>query len=106
LLMEDLRRTSRSLAEAASVMVQWPQVMVNVRTTERLANPAADLEHEITACEERLGEDGRILVRSSGTEPLVRVMVEASDDAIALGIAGDLAGALVARFGGSIEGTH
>lgn len=106
LLMEDLRRTSRSLAEAASVMVQWPQVMVNVRTAERLANPAADLEQEIAACEERLGEDGRILVRSSGTEPLVRVMVEASDDATALGIAGDLAGALVSRFGGSIEGTH
>ena len=106
LLMEDLVRTSRSLAEAASVMLQWPQVMVNVRTVERLANPAADLEQEIAACEERLGEEGRILVRSSGTEPLVRVMVEASDDATALGIAGDLAGALVARFGGSIEGTH
>jgi phosphoglucosamine mutase len=41
LLMEDLRRTSRPLAEAASVMVQWPQVMVNVRTAERLArNPS------------------------------------------------------------------
>ncbi len=106
LLMEDMARTSRPLAAAASVMTQWPQVMVNVRTAERLANPAADLEQEINACESRLGEHGRILVRSSGTEPLVRVMVEASDDATALGIAGDLAGALVSRFGGSIEGTH
>jgi phosphomannomutase len=45
-------------------------------------------------------------VRSSGTEPLVRVMVEAHDDAIASSIAMELAQALVAAHGGSIEGTH
>lgn len=106
LLCEQLRRSNRSLAEAAAVMQSYPQVLVNVRTAERVANPASEIEDEITRCEASLGDDGRILVRASGTEALVRVMVEAHDDATALQVAGDLAAALVSRFGGQIEGSH
>lgn len=106
LLMETLRRTSRSLTEAATVMASYPQVLVNIRTNERVAHPAEAIEAEMEACEARLGEDGRILVRASGTEPLVRVMVEASRDSVALAVAGELASALIARFGGQIEGSH
>lgn len=106
LLCEQLRRSNRSLAEAAAVMQSYPQVLVNVRTAERVANPASEIEDEITRCEASLGDDGRILVRASGTEALVRVMVEAHDDSTALQVAGDLAAALVSRFGGQIEGSH
>lgn len=106
LLCEQLRRSNRSLAEAAAVMQSYPQVLVNVRTAERVANPASEIEEEITRCEASLGDDGRILVRASGTEALVRVMVEAHDDSTALQVAGDLAAALVSRFGGQIEGSH
>ena len=106
LLGEHLCRTGRTLAEAASVMTTFPQVLVNVRTNEKVANPAAEIEETISACESRLGEDGRILVRASGTEPLVRVMVEASTDQVALGVAGDLVAAVIERFGGQIEGSH
>ena len=106
LLMETLKRTSRSLADAATVMTSYPQVLVNIRTNERVTNPAAEIEAELEACEARLGEDGRVLVRASGTEPLVRVMVEASEDAVALSVAGELAAALIAKFGGQMEGSH
>lgn len=106
LLMETLKRTSRSLADAATVMTSYPQVLVNIRTNERVTNPAAEIEAELEACEARLGEDGRVLVRASGTEPLVRVMVEASEDAVALSVAGELAAALIAKFGGQMEGSR
>ena len=106
LLLEALKRTSRSLADAATVMSSYPQVLVNIRTNERVSNPAAEIEAEMEACESRLGDDGRILVRASGTEPLVRVMVEAAQDSVALSVAGELASALIARFGGQIEGSH
>ena len=105
-LAEQLVRTGRTLAETASVMTSFPQVLVNVRTNEKVANPAAEIEDAISACEARMGEEGRILVRASGTEPLVRVMVEASEDSVALGVAGELAAAVIARFGGQIEGSH
>ena len=106
LLAESLTRGDRSLAQAAAVMTSFPQVLVNVRTNEQVTNPAAAIADAIDACETRMGEDGRILVRASGTEPLVRVMVEASDDAVALGVAGELAAAVIGRFGGQIEGSH
>jgi phosphoglucosamine mutase len=106
LLLEALKRTSRSLSDAATVMSSYPQVLVNIRTNERVAHPAEAIEAEMEACEARLGDDGRILVRASGTEPLVRVMVEAAQDSVALSVAGELTAALIARFGGQIEGSH
>ena len=59
----------------------YPQKLVNVRVREK--KPLSELpvvEAEIAACERQLGESGRIVVRYSGTEPLIRVMVEAVDD--------------------------
>ena len=79
---------------------------VNVRTAEPVANPAAAIDDVITAHERELGEKGRVLVRASGTEALVRVMVEAESESTAVQVAGDLAGALVSRFGGHVEGSH
>ncbi|MFY8238218.1 MAG: hypothetical protein ACOVK5_03195, partial [Ilumatobacteraceae bacterium] len=92
--------------EAATIMQTYPQILVNVRTQERVHDPLEGITEQLEETKKRLGDNGRILVRSSGTEPLVRVMVEAADDAVATSIAMELAQALVAVHGGSIEGTH
>jgi phosphoglucosamine mutase len=78
-LMSRMAATGRSLADLASVMTKLPQVMINVRVTDRqtaVQSPAVRAAQ--AAAERELGEAGRVLLRPSGTEPLVRVMVEAS----------------------------
>lgn len=79
-----MRATGKPLSELAGVMTSYPQVLVNVRVgdKERVATSAA-LAEAVAAEEELLGLSGRVLVRPSGTEPLVRVMVEAADPASA-----------------------
>jgi phosphoglucosamine mutase len=74
-----------SVREIAAIMRRYPQAMINVHVRDREALPDAALVWSAArAAEEALGDDGRVLVRSSGTEPLVRVMVEAeTDDAAA-----------------------
>jgi phosphoglucosamine mutase len=78
LLADAVRRSGRSLAElSAAAMTRLPQVLVNVRMAERDPNVVARLQPDIEAAERELGDGGRVLVRTSGTEPIVRVMVEA-----------------------------
>ena len=106
ILCEYLVRTGVTLDEAATVMQTYPQVLLNVRLFEKVHDPVADIASAITSAESSLGDSGRVLVRSSGTEPLVRVMVEASDEHIADSTARQLAAALIAVHGGAIEGAH
>lgn len=83
-LAEFVVRSGRSLAEAASsVMTAYPQVLRNVEVTRRPSDVAAEMAEEIAAVESELGAEGRVLVRASGTEPLVRVMVEAATTQLA-----------------------
>jgi phosphoglucosamine mutase len=84
---------------AAEVMDSYPQVLVNVRVADRHPDAAAALAAEIAAAEQRLGGEGRILVRASGTEPLIRVMVEAPTAAAAQSIADEVAAHVRQRFG-------
>ncbi len=91
-LLDVLRRSGRPLSDlAASAMTQLPQVLVNVPVGVRRPDVADLLADEITAAAEPLGSTGRILVRSSGTEPLVRVMVEAPSAELAAATAHALA---------------
>ncbi len=106
ILLEYIARTRTTLDQAITMMQSYPQVLVNVRTTERVNDPASDLAEEIVRAENMMNGDGRILVRASGTEPLARVMVEASTQERAEAIAQELAEALIARHGGAIEGGH
>jgi phosphoglucosamine mutase len=79
-LVAEMARTGRTLAELASVMTVYPQVLVNVRGVDHHA--LADDEviaAAVAAVEGELGDSGRVLLRPSGTEPMVRVMVEASE---------------------------
>lgn len=94
------RPDGRTLADlAGEVMTTFPQVLVNVRVADRRPDIAADMADEIVAAEAALGADGRVLVRASGTEPLVRVMVEASTADIARRTADGLADVVRRRFG-------
>lgn len=79
-LLAAVRESGRPLKELAGLMTRYPQVMVNVRLRDReraLASPA--LAAAVREAEARLGERGRILVRPSGTEPLLRIMAEGQD---------------------------
>ncbi|MBE0476825.1 MAG: phosphoglucosamine mutase [Coriobacteriia bacterium] len=75
-----MRASGAALSELARVMTRFPQVLENVIVADkgRLGASAAVAE-AVRAAEERLGDDGRVLVRASGTEPVVRVMAEAAD---------------------------
>ena len=80
-------------------MTRLPQVLVNVRTARRDPGLLAKLAPEVAAAEERLGDRGRVLLRPSGTEPVIRVMVEAPTQEEAADVAGRLATA-VSSLGG------
>ena len=80
-------------------MTSYPQVLVNVTVQDRHPDAAAELADDISAAERALAGEGRILVRASGTEPLVRVMVEAASDEVAHTVAGQLADVVRARWG-------
>ena len=95
-----VRAAGRSLADlAGSVMTSYPQVLVNVDVAERHPHVAAELADEIAAADASLEGEGRILVRPSGTEPLIRVMVEAATQHLAQETADSLAEVVLARFG-------
>ena len=99
-LARSVHDSGRPLAElAGQAMTSYPQVLVNVRVSERHPHAAAELAAEIEAAEGSLGGDGRILIRASGTEPLIRVMVEAATLTTAQAVADELAEHVHARFG-------
>jgi phosphoglucosamine mutase len=89
-------RSGRPLAELAGVMTRLPQVLRNVRVARRDPEVVDHLAADIAAVEDRLGGLGRVLVRPSGTEPLVRVMAEASTEAEAEAAVADLVRAVEA----------
>ncbi len=92
-LMARMAATGRSLADLASVLTKLPQVLLNVRVVDRSAGAAApEVAAAVAAAEAELGETGRVLLRPSGTEPLVRVMVEAATLEMARSIAETVAG--------------
>ncbi|MBF0673255.1 MAG: phosphoglucosamine mutase [Salinibacterium sp.] len=91
-LAAEVTRTGKSLAELASVMTVYPQVMINVKGVDRTALEGNEvIASAVSGWEERLGSTGRVLLRPSGTEPMVRVMVEAADHETAQQAAEELA---------------
>jgi len=96
-----MQQSRKSLAELASGMTRLPQVMVNVPVAERF-DPVEDpaVKALLRATEARLGGRGRIVLRASGTEPLIRIMVEAQDESQARECAEQLAVAVRVAGGG------
>ncbi|MGN9786747.1 phosphoglucosamine mutase [Nonomuraea sp. ZG12] len=77
-LLSVVARSGRSLRELASIMTPLPQILINVKDVDRGKSAADELTAAVAVAEEELGETGRVLIRPSGTEPMIRVMVEAS----------------------------
>ncbi|MFJ9925766.1 MULTISPECIES: phosphoglucosamine mutase [Streptomyces] len=100
LLAARVAESGRSLRELASVMERLPQVLINVPDVDKSrVRTSADLAAAVVEAERELGETGRVLLRPSGTEPLVRVMVEAADIEQARSVAGRLADAVKSALG-------
>jgi len=95
-----VEESKKSLSEiAVRAMTSFPQVLINLRVAKRVESVDSIFESEIAAAEKTLGDSGRVLVRASGTEPMVRVMVEAPQQEVAEQVAATLADAISARLG-------
>ena len=98
LLLDLVRRSKRTLDDLArDVMTRVPQVLRNVRVAQRPDDVESLLSDLLTSERDALGDDGRIVVRVSGTEPLVRIMVEAHSQSVADDVATRLERAVIAR---------
>ncbi|GAC48712.1 phosphoglucosamine mutase [Gordonia aichiensis] len=101
LLMEQIVRSGARLAELASIVTVLPQELINVRVADKHAVAIAEsVRDAVEAAEQELGSTGRVLLRPSGTEQLVRVMVEAPTSELARGTAERIA-EIVAEAGAS-----
>ena len=99
MLMSRMVETGQSLANLAGVMTRLPQVLVNVPDVDKSrAGSDEELLAAVAREEELLGSEGRVLLRPSGTEPLVRVMVEAAGEEQAHDVADRLAGVVRQRL--------
>jgi phosphoglucosamine mutase len=95
-------RDRMSLAQLAGRMRRFPQILRNVRVSDREGlEGATEVWEAVSAAQRELGDAGRVLVRASGTEPLVRVMVEAESDAVAESHADAIAQVVGATLGRS-----
>ncbi|MDQ1112782.1 phosphoglucosamine mutase [Microbacterium testaceum] len=79
-LVAEMARQDKTLAELASIMTVYPQVLVNVRGVDRDGVSDEGVQRAVAASTAELGDSGRVLLRASGTEQLVRVMVEAASE--------------------------
>lgn len=86
-LLAEVARSGRPLADLAAEVTIYPQVLVNVRDVDRHRADDPVVLAAVAEAEERLGDSGRVLLRPSGTEPVVRVMVEAAELADAEAVA-------------------
>jgi phosphoglucosamine mutase len=99
-LLERMVITGHSMAELAAAMTRLPQVLVNVKGVDKDRCDSDEvLLAAVAEAEHRLGDDGRVLLRASGTEPLVRVMVEATSETEAQAVADKLADVVRERLG-------
>ena len=79
-VMAEMHDTGHTLNELKSGMQKYPQILVNVKTAKKMTPEAeTSIQKAVKAVEDKLGDKGRVLLRASGTEPLIRVMVEGED---------------------------
>ncbi|HYQ34454.1 MAG TPA: phosphoglucosamine mutase [Mycobacterium sp.] len=94
-LMTRMVQTRSSLATLASAMRSLPQVLINVKVADKATAAAApSVQSAVEEAEAELGDTGRILLRPSGTEPMIRVMVEAPEEGVAQEVANRVADAV------------
>jgi phosphoglucosamine mutase len=87
-LLSIMKKRNRPISELATLMENYPQVLQNVKTSTRIdLNSLTDFQTAVKKFEKKIGKKGRILVRPSGTEPVIRVMVEGQDERVIAGVA-------------------
>jgi phosphoglucosamine mutase len=86
-----MKRTGKQISELAGIVNRLPQILVNVKNVDKLKVANQTLVSAVKVAEAELGETGRVLLRPSGTEPLIRVMVEAASQEQAESVANQLA---------------
>jgi phosphoglucosamine mutase len=86
-----MKQTGKSLAELAAPMAKYPQIMENVRVAQKIdTDKSAPIQQAIKQAEQKLAGAGRVVLRASGTEPVIRVMVEGRDDQLVRQLVKDL----------------
>lgn len=106
MLLNVMQKTGKKLSELANMMYKYPQVLVNVKINSDSKGKWQDIKEiqdEISLYKEKLGDDGRVLVRESGTEPLVRVMIEGKQYGVVLQYANAIAKVIRERLGNADE---
>lgn len=81
-VLRAMAQQERSLSQLLEPLTMLPQIMLNVRTSRKVDLQNDSLQREVAKVERELGAEGRVLLRASGTEPLIRVMVEGRDEAV------------------------
>jgi len=95
LVLRAMEESGRELADLAAELTMLPQVLVNVRVKARTdVKTVPEIASEIARVESAMAGEGRLLIRYSGTEPLLRIMIEGKDDATIRGWAGEIASAV------------
>ena len=98
-LAQEVVRTKKSLADLAATMKRFPQVLINVPNVAKdKLKDSQVISAAVVKAEATLADSGRVLLRASGTEPLIRVMVEASSDNLAQEVAASLAAVVKAEL--------
>jgi phosphoglucosamine mutase len=95
-----MRETGRSLSDLAAGMRRLPQTLVNVKVSRRIdVDKSPEIRAALRSAESSLNGRGRVVLRASGTEPVVRVMVEGEDESQVNRLAADLAAQVQAAVG-------
>lgn len=91
-VMAEMECTGKSLHELKSDMQKYPQILINIKTTKKIDISTNEyIQRSMRDIEKKLGDTGRVLLRASGTEPLIRVMVEGDHDELVRNCANQLA---------------
>ena len=99
-LLLSMKKKERPLSELTQVMEPFPQILKNVRISQKIAlDQISGFSEKLTTIEKNLGSKGRILVRPSGTEPVIRVMVEGEDEKLIDDMACELCNFIIKRTG-------
>jgi phosphoglucosamine mutase len=102
-----MQRTGKPLSELAQVMTALPQVLINVRVRKRVAiDKVPEIAERVRQVTEQLGDGGRVLIRYSGTEPLLRIMLEGQGQGEITALANDIAAIVTRHLGAGTEGGH
>lgn len=91
-VLAEMRQSGKSLYELKSGMQKYPQVLINVKVAKKVdIDKVESVQKAVAAVEKKLGDEGRVLLRASGTEPLIRVMVEGMNEELVKKYANQLA---------------